>query len=79
MSKCSTNGKKVYPCSALHEVAESWSSRGKGIQHLVYTNLETHELSREFYVVKSGDHKSKGMILNFCPFCGEKLHSENKD
>ena len=77
MASCRIDGKKIYPCSALYETAEPMSKRGKGIQHLIYTNIETHSFSREFYIAKSGEHKSSGVILNFCPFCGVKLHAEN--
>jgi hypothetical protein len=74
--KCSMR-EKVFPepCSGLLQILESIHPRstGKGITKLAYTDLETLKPSRTFIIAKLGEHKKNGLILNFCPFCGERI------
>jgi hypothetical protein len=38
--------------------------------------MVTHEKTRVFWGVKSGDYVQKGIVFSFCPFCGEKIINE---
>lgn len=78
MSKCSFKDRIVTACDALTESVQELnpSSKARGLHKLIYSNQDTHKVTREYYIVKSGDHTAKGIILNYCPFCGEKLHNE---
>lgn len=77
--KCtvSEDGKFVTACDNLFAVCEDGHRLGKrkGIFCNELTNLETRKLSRRFFFVASGDHSTNGIVLNFCPFCGEAIDS----
>lgn len=74
--KCSIrDGLFVEPCSALEEATMFGNSRGKqrGIYAQALWSRATDKHARTYYVVKSGDYIVGGIILNFCPFCGERI------
>lgn len=73
--KCTvTAGKFVEPCSLLSAATEFGNPMGKrkGIFAWSYHSAETGP-TRTMFGVKSGEHAPKGMLFNFCPFCGEKI------
>lgn len=69
--KCEVVDGVVSECWAMAEVSEM-PGRSKGIQHFTLVNWKTDKL-RTFLAVKSGQHKQKGIVLNYCPFCGEGI------
>lgn len=75
--KCTVSEDKkfVTACDNLFAVTEDGHRLGKrkGIFCNELTNLETRKPSRRFFFVASGDHSTKGIVLNFCPFCGESI------
>ncbi len=78
MSKCRVEGKKVIPCELLDQTVDDLYTRiRKGIFDLVVTNLDTGEQYTHGFGTKSGEHK-KGLMFNFCPFCGEDIGSHLK-
>ena len=72
--KCTVAGMNLQPCDLLMETVEGYNPTGKkaGLFLWQTSNLET-DTRRKFAGVKSGDHRQKGMIFNFCPFCGERI------
>jgi hypothetical protein len=68
----------VEPCWALRETAQPSWRRAKGIVIHALVNVETLEPSRRMYAVRSGDHP-KGVLLNFCPFCGVDISAPFKN
>ncbi len=70
------DARHLRPCTTLDEamIAENPKPRARGgLYLLALTNLKDWTPSRSFAVLKSGEHQEKGIILNFCPFCGEKI------
>ncbi len=61
------DGKFVEPCTTLASVV------GKSVSHQHFTNFKTGQPARSFFVLKSGEHQKKGIVLNCCPFCGERI------
>jgi hypothetical protein len=38
-------------------------------------NLHTGRSLGTLFVLKSGEFRKKGLVLNPCPFCGEKIYN----
>jgi hypothetical protein len=80
-AKCTVrDGKFVEPCGTLSTVTEYAPPTGKrkGIYAWVLGSISTGP-TRTFFGVKSGAHIAKGMLFNFCPFCGEKIDAPFAD
>jgi len=56
-------------------------SKGKGVvaQPLIWLGPPEEGKSRTLVILRSGDFAKKGVVLNYCPFCGEKLYDVAKD
>lgn len=69
------DGKHVVPCKRLWETGEASTPAGKrkGVFAWVYTDTKTGQKSRTMFGVKSGNHTEKGLLFNFCPFCGTRI------
>lgn len=61
-------------CWALRSVTEP--SARKGIVSWIFYDLKTMKRTRTLVGAKSGDHAKKGVVFNYCPFCGEPVHTE---
>lgn len=61
------DGRFVEPCATLASV------EGRAVSHQHFTNFKTGAPARSFFVLKSGDHQKKGIVLNVCPFCGTRI------
>lgn len=72
---CKVINRRVYPCLKLEAVIEETgpSGRRKGVFQYELYNLKTGDLTRRFIGIKSGAHLSKGIAMNFCPFCGIRI------
>jgi hypothetical protein len=75
MSKCKVDGKIIEPCETLKDSCEYGHPNGKkkGLFCWSLTNLNTGGESRRLFGAKSGEHLGKGIIFNFCPFCGTDM------
>jgi len=67
----------VTPCAPLDRCTDSIYKRGSGVQRvsLMIFGDDPHEdgkTIRHSYALKSGEFK-KGVVLNFCPFCGTNI------
>jgi hypothetical protein len=80
--KCTVrDGRFVQPCGALDDMIENnipGFSNAKGIAQWNLTNLKTHEPSRSYIGIKS-KKMPKGLLFNFCPWCGEKIDAPFAD
>lgn len=73
-AKCTVReGLFVEPCDSLISASEYGNPRGKqkGIYGWVLGNRSGP--TRTMFGAKSGEHVEKGVMFNFCPFCGEKI------
>ena len=61
-------------CDTLMQRINS-SSYEKGFCLLNFIDLETGSPVRD-YVAYRKNSKDKGLVLNFCPFCGKNLHKK---
>lgn len=75
ITKCSLIGDFLKPCKSLDSKLNDPGTRQKGIRFLEFMNLDTFTRSRDL-VSYHLNSKDKGVILNYCPWCGEKLHNE---
>jgi len=75
MSKCEVVNKLVSQCNALDEAIDGFNpvKKEKGIFKWVYSDINTSKDTRSFIGAKTGVHKEKGLIFNFCPYCGVEL------
>lgn len=61
------DGRFVVPCAVLADAV------GGAVAHAHYIDMTERKPSRSFFVLKSGAHKHKGIAMNVCPFCGERI------
>jgi hypothetical protein len=75
MEKCKVEGKIITACKTLEASCEYGHPKGKqkGQYCWSLTDMKTGNESRRLFGIKSGDHIQKGIIYNFCPFCGTDL------
>jgi hypothetical protein len=67
-AKCTVkDGRFVVPCVPLADAV------GGAVDHAHYIDMTNQKPSRSFFVLKSGAYKGKGMAMNVCPFCGERI------
>ena len=79
---CRIEGCFVRPCSSLLRALEGNASglgRSKGLFHDHLLNLETGEHSMSYVKMKLGEFMQKGVIINFCPFCGINISDHIKE
>ena len=67
------DGKFVVPCAVLADAV------GGAVAHAHYVNMSSGQPSRSYFVLKSGAHKSNGVAMNVCPFCGEWIDAPFSD
>lgn len=81
---CKIEGRFLRPCTSLNRIIEDAPSRGrtKGFFLDTYMNLNTGDLTMSFVRIKLGAFLKKGVVANFCPFCGTNIRNhieEDKD
>jgi hypothetical protein len=69
---CYVEDGELKMCVGLQGVVE-YSCR-KGIKSQMFMNFKT---GKSWYalIALSGDYVKKGLVMNFCPFCGEDIIS----
>ena len=73
--KCSVrDGNFVEPCDTLEKATDRRVSEGtrKGLIVWPLVNTNTRQPSRTLYGART-DEFAKGIIFNFCPFCGVQI------
>lgn len=73
--KCTVeDGLHVRPCEILAKSTEYGNPqpRKRGVFAWVYYSRGTANPTRTFFGVVTTEHP-KGIVFNFCPFCGEKI------
>lgn len=69
-----TDGRFIVPCDTLASVFEGDGfGTGRALFLMELTSFNTLKPSRSFIVLRMGEHKPKGIVLNCCPFCGERI------
>ena len=68
--KCVLTGRKLEPCKTLVDAFGPL---------MTLSNFKTHEITAHLAVAKVGDFKKRGIVLSFCPFCGERAYPEEKE
>lgn len=75
MEKCRVEGMRVIPCKFLQKASKGSIAARKsdGVFEWNFANLTSPERNtRVMFGVRSGEYK-KGLIFNYCPFCGSDL------
>ena len=82
-NKCSfvNGGYADNVCGALSDSVEGGrqTKKSKGIYTGSIVNFKTHERLGIQVKLKSGDFIEDGILLNFCPFCGNPVRDMSKD
>lgn len=80
--KCTVrDGKFVEPCDTLDGMITThaaYAARGSTFFHCTLTNIQTGEPSRSFVGYRSTKHP-KGLLLNCCPWCCERIDAPFED
>jgi hypothetical protein len=72
MEKCKRNGVELTPCKFLKKaIAGDYNEGRKGISELYV--LSDSRFVLKHIALKSGEYKKKGIVIPFCPFCGENI------
>jgi hypothetical protein len=77
---CAVEGRLVRPCTSLERALDqgSPSSRSKGLFMSEVIDLETGKFTMSFIRLKLGGFSKKGVVINFCPFCGRDISGHIK-
>jgi len=78
--KCTVrDGKFVEPCDALSKACEGTvqGAKKKGIFVWPMSNITTGKETRTIFGAVTSEHP-KGLIFNFCPWCGSDLTEANQ-
>lgn len=68
------DGRFVEPCTSLANAFDGTPmGSGRALFLMSMTNLRTLVPTRSFVVLRMGNHLKKGIALNCCPFCGERI------
>lgn len=70
------DGKFVEPCWALRSVLNAPHSKQPGLIHRSLMNFTTFQPSRSYVVLR---FERKDIVLNHCPFCGERINAPVRD
>lgn len=76
--KCFVENGILNPCPTLEKAFEETNSNKKGVSLFVLTNIDTGTVSRTTATLRSGDLPRNGVIINYCPFCGESIADHMK-
>lgn len=76
--KCEVKDRHVTPCTTLNDSSEGVKSggRARGIYVWPLVNLDTHKPTRTMFGAVTSEHP-KGLIFNFCPWCGVDLRASH--
>ena len=69
-AQCRVEDNLLQPCTGL---GRACNQRGQGIRIQTLMDMNTGKLTRSFAVLRSGDFAKNGIVLNVCPFCGERI------
>lgn len=62
-------------CWALRDAVQMQpNKRSKGVFSRRIINIKTHQTVGTMVTLHSGDYVGSGVLMNYCPFCGERLH-----
>ena len=64
-------------CNSLRDRIQESNSRQKGIVPINIITLTSHEITHVGLCYKQSS-KDKGLMLNYCPFCGQKIIDTKK-
>ena len=77
-AKCTIVDNKVIPCAHLSNVYDlSPTKRDRGVFMITLAHRDSHKVARSLFSIKSGCRVEKGLVMNFCPFCGEPIFVES--
>jgi len=69
----------VEPCQALELAStKDLKRKTKGILRVELTYISGENFgkpSRSYFLINSGHFTGKGIVMNFCPFCGVRIDS----
>lgn len=76
-TKCVIEDNKLTPCALLDSALAPEANHGTGLILFVLSNFSTvpSTVSRSCVIAKSGEHKKRGLILKYCPWCGVNIGS----
>ena len=69
--QCKLNKAFFTPCDTLEKMIQD--TRGKGVSYFTLSNIETGKVTRSAANLKSGEFSKRGVLMNFCPFCGNAV------
>ena len=72
--KCRIEDRFLRPCTTLDECVDMYmsSERGKGFALLSLSNMTIGKIVANRPIIKLGPYRKNGIIMNYCPFCGEQ-------
>lgn len=72
--KCAvTNDPKTCAlCSMMEKYCDPPNPKGKGLKEYILTDINTG-LKRWAFIAFHSSAKDRGTVINFCPWCGEKV------
>lgn len=72
--KCSEKGY----CKWLLERCDIFTPKKKGLLVSTLMNVDTGKFTGQMLVYSTGKKEDKGLVVNFCPFCGFSFYDLHK-
>lgn len=66
----------INPCFGLDESIED-DVRDPRVELLSFVDVKTLKTTRNIVSIKSGKHRKRGLVCNYCPFCGTRIYKES--
>lgn len=80
-AKCMVVDHRVKPCPGLKmgiRGVHQGRNAALGLTLMRLMNLSTFEVAYEYVILGGGEIPKEGLVLNFCPFCGNSLREPRK-
>lgn len=75
MSKCLVRHDVIEPCKHLREAVTSSGDKFIGLHEIVVPDPHSGRTVSSYMRLNLGKHRPRGMVMSWCPFCGQPIGS----
>jgi len=75
-SMCKITKAAVTTCEGMSRTLQA--GHGGGVTEELLFNARFTKAIGRIFILRSGEFKKNGIVLNFCPFCGQRIYQKPK-